>query len=185
MILKPISEGRGVARYGIPHLVAAVRRPVAYFTARQALDVARRAAARLERVPGIRRRLHDAIDTAMDAVLLASRARCAAGPLPRTAQAQKCRLDRYERAVEPVVRDHDAAVRRETLTWQRQHEREREWQKVGARARRGCPRPRATRPARRADTASRRAPLPTPRGDCAGRAGRRPVRRLDPCTASC
>ncbi len=84
------------------HLAAAVRRPVDRFAARQALD-ARLADARIERVLGSRWRLGNAIDTAMDAILLARRT-----GTPVT-QMDRC----YERAVEPVVRDHDAAVRRE------------------------------------------------------------------------
>ena len=93
------------------------------------------------------------------------RARCADGPrcYARHKRARR-RLERYERSAEPVVRDHDAATRREARARERQHE----WLRRGARARRGRPRPTAARPGRRADTAGHRtAPLPTPRGACA------------------
>ena len=112
-------------------LAAAVRRPVDYFTARQALD-ARLADARIERVLGSRRRLGNAIDTAMDAILIARRTGTPAAQMDRYRERHKRarhRLDRYERSVEPVVRDHDAAVRREALTRERQHEREHEWRR--------------------------------------------------------
>ena len=56
--------------------------PVDRFAARQALD-ARLAAARLERVLGIRRRLSDAVKTAMDAVLIATSARAPAEQMDR------------------------------------------------------------------------------------------------------
>ena len=81
---------------------------------------------------GSQRRLGNAIDTAMDAILLARRAGVPAVQMDRYRERHKParrRLDRYKRAVEPFVRDHDAAVRREALTRERQHEREREWQR--------------------------------------------------------
>ena len=114
-----------------PRLTAALRRPIDRFAARQALD-AQLAVARIERVLGSRRRLGNAIDTAMDAILIARRAGVPAVQMDRYRERHKRarrRLDRYERAVEPVVRDHDEAVRREALTRERQHEREREWQR--------------------------------------------------------
>ena len=73
-------------------------------------------AARLERVLGIRRRLSDAINTAMDAVLIARSAGAPAAQMDRCWARHKRarhRLDRYERSAEPIVRDHDAASRRE------------------------------------------------------------------------
>ena len=131
--LVPRSRHRhGILRRTWARLGAAVRRPVVdRFAARRALD-AQLAAARLERVLGIRRRLSDAIDTAMDAVLFASSARAPAEQIDRCYARHKRarrRLDRYERSVEPVVRDHDGAVRREVLTRERQHEREHEWRR--------------------------------------------------------
>ena len=89
----------------------------------------RLADARIERVLGSRQRLGNAIDTAMDAILFARRTGTPATKMDRYRERHKRarhRLDRYERAVEPVVRDHDAAVRREALTRERQHEREHE-----------------------------------------------------------
>ena len=62
----------GILRRTWARLAAAVRRPVDYFAARQALD-AQLADARIERVLGSRRRLGNAIDTAMDAVLICCR----------------------------------------------------------------------------------------------------------------
>ena len=87
---------------------------------------ARRARARQPTAAG------NAIDTAMDAILSARRAGVPAVQMDRYRERHKRarrRLDRYERAVEPVVRDHDAAARREALTRERQHEREHEWQR--------------------------------------------------------
>ena len=101
----------GILRRTWTRLAAAVRRPVDRFAARQALD-ARLAAARLERVLGIRRRLSDAVKTGMDAVLITSSARAPAEQMERCYVQHKRsqrRLDRYERSVELVVRDHDAA----------------------------------------------------------------------------
>ena len=121
----------GIVRRTWVRLAAAVRRPVDRFAARQALD-ARLADARIERVLGSRRRLANAIDTAMDAILIASRTGTPATQMDRYRERHnraRRRLNRYERAVEPVVRDHDAAVRREALTRERQHERDGEWQR--------------------------------------------------------
>ena len=121
----------GILRRTWDRLAAAVRRPVDRFAARQELD-AKLAAARLERVLGIRRRLRDDIDTALDAILIARRAGAPAAQMDRCYERHKrarLRLDRYERSAEPVVRDHDAAIRREALAREWKHEREREWQR--------------------------------------------------------
>ena len=150
-------------------LAAAVRRPGDRFAARRALD-ARLAAARLERVLDIRRRLRDAIDTAMDAVLIARRAGAPAAQMDRCYARHKRarrRLDRYERSVEPVVRDHDAATRREARAREWKHEREREWRRrkreraEAARARQQPGRPaEPTPPAAERRSPPRAAPAP-------------------------
>ena len=78
LVLRP-RHRHGILRRAWPRLAAAVCRPVDRFAARQTLDT-RLAAARLERVLGIRRRLGNAVQTAMDAVLIA---RAPARPLRR------------------------------------------------------------------------------------------------------
>ena len=135
-------------------LTAALRRPID----------ARLAGARIERVLGSRQRLSNAIDTAMDAILSARRAGVPAVQMDRYRERHKRarrRLDRYERFVEPVVRNHNAAVRRETLTRERQHEREREWQRrkrERAEAARGRQQPGRTAEPTPPATAERRSP---------------------------
>ena len=178
--LVPRPRGRhGIVRRTWARLAAAVRRPVDRFAARQALD-AQLAAARLERVLGSRQRLGNAIDTAMDAILSARRAGVPAVQMDRYRERHKRarrRLDRYERAVEPVVRDHDAAVRREALTRERQHEREHEWRRrERAEAARGRQQPgrtaEPTPPASQRRSPPRAAPAPARRL----RSGCRPFR---------
>ena len=71
LVPRPRSR-HGILRRTWARLAAAVRRPVDRFAVRRALD-AKLAAARLERVLDIRRRLRDAIDTALDAAIFASR----------------------------------------------------------------------------------------------------------------
>ncbi len=170
----------GILRRTWARLAAAVRRPVDRFAARQALD-AKLAAARLERVLDIRRRLRDAIDTAMDTALLARRAGATAAQMDHCHERHKRarrRLDRYECSVEPVVRDHDAAVRQEALAREWKHEqREREWRRrkreraEAARARRQPGRPaeptppapaQRRSPPRAAPAPARAAPRPAP-----------------------
>ncbi len=153
----------GIVRRTWARLAAAVRRPVDRIAARRALDV-RLAAARLERVLCIRRRLSDAVQTAMDAVLIASSTRAPAAQIDRCyarLERARRRLDRYERSAEPVVRDHDAAVQREARARERQHEREREWQKrerERAEAARGRPQPGRPAAPTPPATAQRRSP---------------------------
>ncbi len=100
----------------------------------------------------------------MDAVLLASSVRAPATQMDRCwarhKRAQR-RLDRYERSAEPVVRDHDAALRREARARERQYEREREWQRrERERAEAARARPQPGRPAESTSpaTAQRRSP---------------------------
>ena len=170
--LVPRPRGRhGIVRRTWARLAAAVRRPVDRFAARQALD-ARLADARIERVLGSRRRLGNAIDTAMDAILSARRTGTPATQMDRYRERHnraRRRLDRYERSVEPAVRDHDAAVRREALTRERQHEREHEWQRrkrERAEAARGRQQPgraaEPTSPAAERRSPPRAAPAPAP-----------------------
>ena len=153
----------GIVRRTWARLAAPVRRPVDRFAARRALD-ARLAAARLERVLCIQRRLSDAVQTAMDAVLIASSTRAPAAQIDRCyarLERARRRLDRYERSAEPVVRDHDAAVQREARARERQHEREREWQKrerERAEAARGRPQPGRPAAPTPPATAQRRSP---------------------------
>ena len=114
----------------------------------------------------------------MDAVLLASSARAPAAQMDRCwarhKRAQR-RLDRYERSAEPVVRDHDAALRREAWARERQYEREREWRGGRASA------PRLPAPDRsRAGTPSRHRQPPHSAAPHPARRLRRPGRRLDP-----
>ena len=92
------------------------------------------------------------------------RDRCANGPLPRTAQARTTParpLRTLRRAGRARPRRGGPARGADTGTATRARTRVAE---AETRARRGCPRATTARPDRRADTASRRAPLPTPRG---------------------